>query len=59
MSRILASPLAGTARSSYTNIMDWATTALNPDFFVTGNAETADEERAVPDGGVGEVRLID
>lgn len=34
--------LAGTARSSYNNIMDWASSALNPDFFVTTSPTLTD-----------------
>jgi len=51
--------LAGTARSSYRNIMDWATAALNPDFFVTGSPTLTDHNYKFPDAMTPKLEAID
>lgn len=41
--------LGGMARASYSNISEWATNALNPDFFVTGSPTLTGRDYRFPD----------
>jgi len=42
--------LGGLARASYQSISEWAMTALNPDFFVTGSSTLTGLDYRFPDG---------
>ena len=59
LSLALVIGLAGTARSSYRNIMDWATAALNPDFFVTGSPTLTDHNYTFADTMTPELEAVD
>jgi putative ABC transport system permease protein len=58
LSLALAIGLAGMARSSYTNIMEWVTAALNADFFVTGSPTLTDNNYRLPDSMFSELVTV-
>jgi putative ABC transport system permease protein len=55
----LAVGLAGIGRASYDNIMGWASTALNPDFFVTGSPTLTGRDYRFPDAMTPALAQID
>lgn len=50
--------LGGMARASYANISEWATNALNPDFFVTGSPTLTGRDYRFPDAMAGELAAV-
>ena len=50
--------LAGVGRASYDNIMGWASTALNPDFFVTGSPTLTGRDYRFPDAMTGALASV-
>jgi len=59
LSLALVIGLAGTARSSYNNIMGWVTVALNSDFFVSSSPTLTGNNYRFPDSMTSELAAID
>ena len=55
----LAIGLGGAARATYSNIMEWATNSLNPDFFVTPSPTLTGRDYRFPDSMTAQLAAID
>ena len=51
--------LAGLARASYNSIMEWATLALNPEFFVSSSPSITSHSYRFPDSMTPELEAVD
>jgi putative ABC transport system permease protein len=51
--------LGGVGRASYSNIVEWAATSLNPDFFVTGSPTLTGRDYRFPDTMTAPLAAID
>ena len=54
----LAIGLGGVARATYSNIMEWANTALNPDFYVTPSPVLTGRDYRFPDSMTAELARV-